>query len=820
MNDLTRPLSTLKLIILSSAVVSASGFRSGPAAAADDDLAVFVTKPISSTMILPGSGTDFLPGKPSREITMVATPGEYEPASFVLHPSQDIHALEIRATDLMRHDGKIIPASCVDVKAVKCWYQAEGAWKTISRRSFRKVLVPELLLNDDTLVKVNPDKRENYLRFTRPSGEEYVCITERPEVTTSPQIHFLGPGIGPTVKEDFIIRDSPRLQPLDIRSGINKQFWVTVHVPEDAVPGAYTGTIQMSSRGRTEKELTLRLKVLPFTLSEPKTYYDLNREFISSIYYRGVLDPKGRGAVFSGMLDSGGIGDLKSEDQFRAELTNMYNHGVTKPSICIGYSFADQEKDTFRDMLKIRREVGITGPFSMVFELVADQQNEASLEQLRVRAKELMDITKEFDIPGFYFYGIDEATGERLQSQRQSWQVIHDVGGKIKVAGGEGTFRRMGDMLDVFVWNNQPLKKEADKWHSVGHQIWSYSNPQGGVENPELYRRNYGFALWKSEYDGASTYCYQEENGGWNDFNGHIRDHNFTYATSDGVIDTISWEGYREAIDDIRYGTTLKEEIKKARTGQSERKRRVAERAEAFLENFDPRDDLDGARSKVIGYILQLRGPEDGLIAYWNFDDGKGHLARDRSGQGNHGVVRGATWIPGKVGSALQFDGIDDSVLFGNDPILNLNEAITVEGWIKWTGDYTGRPTEWGGLCKREQFLFYGMIREADPKLQFSMKVYNGRGSGFEPGANTGYIYELNKWYHVAGTYDNDRVKIYVDGELIQEEEKYYGPRFDSPPDIGKWGIWFHGAMDELKIYNRALSPSEIADHWHTSRRE
>jgi len=72
----------------------------------------------------------------------------------------------------------------------------------------------------------------------------------------------------------------------------------------------------------------------------------------------------------------------------------------------------------------------------------------------------------------------------------------------------------------------------------------------------------------EANYDGASTFSYQANSAGstWNDFDNPVqRDLMMTYPTVTGVIDTIQWEGYREGQDDIRYATTLKLEIAKAR---------------------------------------------------------------------------------------------------------------------------------------------------------------------------------------------------------------------------------------------------------------
>ena len=117
----------------------------------------------------------------------------------------------------------------------------------------------------------------------------------------------------------------------------------------------------------------------------------------------------------------------------------------------------------------------------------------------------------------------------------------------------------MGDLQDLLVCYGDLNPEASAAWHSQGHKIFSYANPQSGLEEPETYRRNFGLALAANGYDGGMTYIYYN---GWNDFSGdRYRQHNFIYPTMDGCIDTVQWEGYREGIDDLRYLGTLQAAI-------------------------------------------------------------------------------------------------------------------------------------------------------------------------------------------------------------------------------------------------------------------
>jgi len=83
--------------------------------------------------------------------------------------------------------------------------------------------------------------------------------------------------------------------------------------------------------------------------------------------------------------------------------------------------------------------------------------------------------------------------------------------------------------------------------------------------------------------------------------------HSMVYRTTDGVIDTIQWEGYREGIDDVRYVTTLQQAIEKAKKSGDEVRVAIAEEAEKYLDDADVEyGDLDEIRSGMVKYILAL----------------------------------------------------------------------------------------------------------------------------------------------------------------------------------------------------------------------
>ena len=561
------------------------GFAANVRAISDAELAgrrawISVVPAISGIRILPDGG--FPCGSVSQTIRIAAARGEYEPGSFVVCALSDIQSLSVAVSDLQSDSG-CIPSANVDVKLVKCWYQAGTAWVGIRQDKSKRLLTPELLLNDDTLVKADHEKKENYLKLSFPDGEKYVWISDPTDAPTGKSLPV----------EEFPVKDSTALLPVDIPAGTNKQIWVTIRVPPDAEPGTYAGKITLRTPDAVVGELILNVNVLSFELLPP--YYT------SSMDYHGRLAATGEGTIGSWS---------KSRTQFRRELENMVAHGLRN---CQHYSI---RKEILGEVLKIRKEVGMDNQtlYLMGTVPIGNPTDPEALQTIKESVRDILNSTKRYGTKTVYFYGMDERRGEELASQRPAWKAVREAGGKIFVAGWGDNIDMMGDIQDMHVRAGWPSKEEVAKWHALGHKIFCYANPQTGVENPVVYRRNFGLLLWKYEYDGAATNAYQHTFGAtWNDFDHKTyRAHTIAYPTADGVIDTIAWEGYREGVDDVRYVTTLEKAIEAARKSRDPTRKLGADTAADFLHRLKTETDietgdLDTIRQQVINRILGLK---------------------------------------------------------------------------------------------------------------------------------------------------------------------------------------------------------------------
>ena len=206
--------------------------------------------------------------------------------------------------------------------------------------------------------------------------------------------------------------------------------------------------------------------------------------------------------------------------------------------------------------------------------------------------------------------------------------------------------------------------------------------------------------------------------------------------------------------------------------------------------------------------------PPTGLVAAYGFDAGSGTTAVDQSGNGNTGTLSNATWAAGgKFGSALSFNGTNAAVAVPDANSLDLTTGMTIEGWVK--------PASGGGwqtLIVKEQpgNLVYGLYANTDsnkPQAQVTIgspKLLDGTAT-----------VPAGLWTHLAATFDGTTERLYVNGTQVSSLAVSGSILTSSSPlKIGGnaiWGEWFNGLIDEVRVYNRALTAAQIQTDMNTS---
>ena len=195
----------------------------------------------------------------------------------------------------------------------------------------------------------------------------------------------------------------------------------------------------------------------------------------------------------------------------------------------------------------------------------------------------------------------------------------------------------------------------------------------------------------------------------------------------------------------------------------------------------------------------------DGLVAHWMFDEGEGSVAYDAAST-NHGTVHGATWITnGLAGAALSFDGTDDFVAIERSSVFDL-PSFSISAWI------VPHSTQYFGVVVAKWWDYHNEHNYCLgwDRTSFRICTYiNGSWAG--PACEL----LLNEWHHVVGTYDGAAVKLYLNGDLIGTTAITGAPLIGQGvvgigaqlPEIKRF---FHGIIDDVRIYNRALSAEEI----------
>ncbi len=214
---------------------------------------------------------------------------------------------------------------------------------------------------------------------------------------------------------------------------------------------------------------------------------------------------------------------------------------------------------------------------------------------------------------------------------------------------------------------------------------------------------------------------------------------------------------------------------------------------------------------------VALNIPEDGLVAYYSFDDG---TATDNSGHGYDGQNHGAVPISGVSGNALFFDGTNDYINVTNSPDFN-PPSFTIGAWAKVIGygdDYqhiVSKHVNYLGV--REGYCLQYM------KISDNLNFFTGEGpSGGYNHINSGIV-EPGDWHYVAGTYDGTtgEKRLYIDGISVGSSSSSV---VHSPNDLiigcgGQFGShfpqfsdFFLGSIDEVIFYNRSFTAVEISD--------
>jgi hypothetical protein len=210
----------------------------------------------------------------------------------------------------------------------------------------------------------------------------------------------------------------------------------------------------------------------------------------------------------------------------------------------------------------------------------------------------------------------------------------------------------------------------------------------------------------------------------------------------------------------------------------------------------------------IIGFPKKIPSPIDqSCVGYWKFDEVSGNI-KDWSGNGNTGTAYNLTYSQaGKFGNSCSFNGTTSYVDCGSGASLNITDTVTTEAWVN--------PNSTSG----ERFI----VNKHDQK--YALEVNNNYFRSIIYDGSFTYLssistFQIGNWYHIAMTYDRIKERLYVNGLLDNSMSLTSAIQTGTTLWIGKHisVYYFSGKIDDVRIYNRALSAQEIKRHYMIGR--
>ncbi len=529
-------------------------------------------------------------GQAAAPVRIVAAKGEFEPGSFLVYPLSSLGKVSFSLTPFTTAAGQVFPQDKLDLKVVKIWCQNKNGWYSYFGDTGFK-LCPELLLNDEDLIRVDPVKLANYARLVDDDGN----VTERwinpprqfdrrfYDHWRSPDSSFM------PMRKDF--RDAQTLQPVLLEEGRFRNFFLTAHVTPDIPEGTYHGAVKLADKtGKALGEIPVTLTVLPFDLPTPKAYNNPDRDFYVCSY----------SYISFGLIMEYNGGDIElARRQLTAVLRDQAEHNQTMHWMRGGINTEGLYT------LKSMREAGMRMD-AIVGGASVKHGSRAVMELHARRQAAFWDNL--LGHHNFYIGYGDEPPASWLEKNRPVFESYQKEGFKFIIAGGRSVFNKAAYIYD---WHNVANNPEDDSstelWNQLDHaHVAWYANMHIGPENPAYNRRQYGMAPYLAGYSAACNYAHHF--GAYNDDRMTYKPMVFAYGVYDGVIDTIQWEGFREGVDDIRYATLMTSLAREAAASEDIQTRYAGLRALQYLASFKrDEDDLDACRMEMTRFILDLR---------------------------------------------------------------------------------------------------------------------------------------------------------------------------------------------------------------------
>jgi chitodextrinase len=201
------------------------------------------------------------------------------------------------------------------------------------------------------------------------------------------------------------------------------------------------------------------------------------------------------------------------------------------------------------------------------------------------------------------------------------------------------------------------------------------------------------------------------------------------------------------------------------------------------------------------------------LVAAYSFNEGTGTSVTDVSGSGNNGTIANATWTTaGKYGNALVFNGTTALVTINDSASLDLTKAMTLEAWV----NPSVVSSAWRDVVYKGDDNYY--LEGTSPSV--GVPCGAGRFGTAHVGAFGRVVLALNTWTHLATSYDGTTLRFYVNGVQVSSRAQTGAiVTSNNPLQIGGdslYGHYFQGMIDEVRVYDTALTAAQIQADMNT----
>ncbi|MGC9317864.1 MAG: hypothetical protein ACP5KN_07510 [Armatimonadota bacterium] len=458
-----------------------------------------------------------------RELRVFATPGEYEPVTVSVHLLREFDGLAVETTDI----GPLGYPENVEVRHVR-YMRARPNYVGMG------------------LYRIVPDVLEPMWMFHQR------------------EIH-------------------DPAAPVGLEAGVTHRFWLTLHVPEDALPGTYTGAVVISDSDGGQAGVPIRLRVLPIELQD-------DPEKIYGMYYRHPLDNWNRADDDVSREYFQRKAHLEHQDLVEHGFRNIVLSAWCPPANEDGQFEADWT--VLQAKLDICEQYGFTGPYAThinaggiyqkyVGESWGPHTNNAKIpppeyaEELTAMTRFIESERERYGWPTFLYYPIDEPGRDEtsVELMRITLEAIREAGAPtyVTAAPTHEQFRPLRPFVNV--WCTQPFEPDRETiladMAARDVQYWCYPNKVAG-ENDHTpvrgARMTFGFGFWRSGFLTLIPWIYSSTSSDpLNYLTGAAMDFMVRHEPDGTPMPVTLWEAYREGHDDYRYVYTLQQLIERAR---------------------------------------------------------------------------------------------------------------------------------------------------------------------------------------------------------------------------------------------------------------